>query len=268
MVAEDVANSVGSLMLWKFDHERAFKRSRIGVACKALSEIPIAVNNAFLLQDEYRQITSSSAVCLLEGHAKRRHLLYKGEPADIRSQRFERERKKFALLLSNCIKEANLPVVSQISLLDDPHEGWLRILATRRANTLKSGYKTWKPFRDWLEQHRGRVYPLGTKDAVDYLQFRVNEGCGKTLPESLSCAIHLMGQVGKVPESERISKDLVWDAFGPGHRSSLRTLNRGRWRQCIQLPCAFHLSALWMMFFIHCTPGPWLGLSLLCFGAP
>ena len=152
-------------------------------------------------------------MCLLEGHAKRRHLLYKGEPADIRSQRFERERKKFALLLRICIKEADLPVVSQISLLDDPHEGWLRIFATRHANTLKSRYKTWKPFRDWLEQHRGRVYPLGTKDAVDYLQFRVNEGCGKTLPESLCCAIHLMEQVGKVPESERISKDPVWDAF-------------------------------------------------------
>ena len=122
MVPEDVADIVGSLMLWKFDNERAFKRSRVGVACTALSGIPIAVNNPFQLQGEYRQITSSTAVILLEGHAKRRHLLYKGEPADIRSQRFERERKKFALLWSNCIREADLPVVSQISLLDDPYE--------------------------------------------------------------------------------------------------------------------------------------------------
>ena len=44
---------------------------------------------------------------------------------------------------------------------------------------------------------------------IDNLQFRVNEGCGKTLPESFSCAIHLMEQVGKVPESERISIDPV-----------------------------------------------------------
>ena len=221
MVPEDVANVVGSLMLWKFDNERAFKRSRVSVATTALSGIPIAVSNPFQLQDEYKQITSSSAVILLEGHAKRRHLLYKGEPADIRSQRFERERKKFAVLLSNCIKEADLPVVAQISQLNDPHEGWLRIFATRRANTLKSRYKTWKPFRDWLEQHRGRVYPLGTKDAVDYLQFRVDEGCGKTLPESLSCSIHLMEQVGKVPESERISKDPVWDSFVKSWASEL-----------------------------------------------
>ncbi len=41
----------------------------------------------------------------------------------------------------------------------------------------------------------------------------MNEGCGKTVPESLSCAIHLMEQVGKAPESERISKDPIWDSF-------------------------------------------------------
>ena len=219
--SEEVSNVVGSLMLWKFDDERAFKRSRVSVATAALSGIPIAVNNLFHLQDEYKQITSSSAVILLEGHAKRRHLLYKGAPADIRSQSFERERKKFALLLSNCIKEADLPVVAQISQLSDPHEGWLRIFASRRANTLKSRYKTWKPFRDRLAQHGGPVYPLGTKDAVDYLQFRVDEGCGKTVPESLSWSIDLMEQVGKVPESERISKDPVWDSFVKSWTSEL-----------------------------------------------
>ncbi len=128
MVPEEVANIVGSLMFWKVDNARAFKRSRIGVACEKLSGIPISVNNAFQLQDEYRQIISPSAVCLLEGHAKRRHLLFKGEPADIRSKRFERDRKKFALFLGNCIREADLPVASQISMLDDPLEGWLRIL--------------------------------------------------------------------------------------------------------------------------------------------
>ncbi len=241
MVPEDVADIVGSLMLWKCDNERAFKRSRVGVACIALSGIRMAINNPFQLQDEYKQITSSSAVILLEWHAKRRHLLYKGEPADIRSQRFERERKKFALSLSNCIREAELPVVSQISSLDDPHEGWLRIFATRRANTLKLRYKTWKAFRDWLEQHCGRVFPLGTKDAVDYLQFRVNEGCGKTVPESLSCAIHLMEQVGKVPESERISKDPVWDAFVKSWASELAENSDPR--KVAPSPCAFRLSA-------------------------
>ena len=52
MVPEDVADIVGSLMLWKCDNERAFKRSRVGVACIALSGIPMAINNPFQLQDE------------------------------------------------------------------------------------------------------------------------------------------------------------------------------------------------------------------------
>ena len=213
MNPEDIANIVGALLVWKQDSQRAFKRARSSVVQTVLSGIPLSSVDSGRLQSEYKQITSSSAMILLEGHAKRRHQLYKGGPADIRSQRFDRERKKFALLLGNCIKEAGLPIVQQIALFDDPHEAWLRVFATRRANTLKARYKTWKPFRDWLEQHRGRVYPLGTKDAVDYLQFRVNEGCGKTVPESLSCAIHLIEQVGKVPEVDRISKDPVWDSF-------------------------------------------------------
>ena len=52
-------------------------------------------------------------------------------------------------------------------------EEWILIVSPPCANTLKSRYKTWKSFRNWLDQHRGRVYPLGTKDAL-YRQLAVS----------------------------------------------------------------------------------------------
>ena len=148
------------------------------------------------IQDEYKSILASSALCLLEGHAKRKQQKYKEEPADARSKRFESERKKFSLLLAELIREAGLPVADTINKLDDPKEGWLRLFSTRRANTLKNRYKAWKPFRDWLEIHRARVFPLSLKDVVDYMQFRMNEPCGKSVPGAFSTSLHLMELVG------------------------------------------------------------------------
>ena len=164
---------------------------QIWPACNNMWQIYKMSINLFLL----------SALCLLEGHAKRKQQKYKEEPADARSKRFESERKKFSLLLAEMIREAGLPVADTIKKLDDPKEGWLRVFSTRRANTLKNRYKAWKPFRDWLEIHRSRAFPLSLKDVVDYMQFRMNESCGKSVPVSFSTSLHLMELVGRVGPS-------------------------------------------------------------------
>ena len=71
------------------------------------------------IQDDYSSILASSALCLLEGHARRKQQKYKEEPADARSKRFEQEREKFALL-AEMIREAGLPIADTINKLDDP----------------------------------------------------------------------------------------------------------------------------------------------------
>ena len=75
---------------------------------------------------------------------------------------------------------------------------------------MKNRYKIWKPFEQWLEWNRGRIYPEGVKDAIDYIQHRVNDGCGKTIPESLRTTLGLIEQLGRVPEDQRISEDPLW----------------------------------------------------------
>ena len=213
MVAEEVRDIATALMLWKENNRRGLKRARASLVERCITDLTCVQQHVANIQDEYKSILASSALCLLEGHAKRKQQKYKEEPADARSKRFESERKKFALLLSEMIREAGLPVADTINKLDDPKEGWLRLFSTRRANTLKNRYKAWKPFRDWLEIHRARVFPLSLKDVVDYMQFRMRESCGKSVPGSFSTALHLMELVGRVPDAEKISKDPLWDGF-------------------------------------------------------
>ena len=201
------------LILVSKNNRRGLKRARTSLVERCISDLTCVQQHVANIQDEYKSIVASSALCLLEGHAKRKQQKYKEEPADATSKRFESERKKFSLLLSEMIREAGLPVADTINKLDDPKEGWLRLFSIRRANTLKNRYKAWKPFRDWLEIHRSRVFPLSLKDVVEYMQFRMSESCGKSVPGAFSTALHLMELVGRVPDAEKISKDPLWDGF-------------------------------------------------------
>ena len=132
------------------------------------------------------------------------------EVGDARAKRFELEKKKYSLLFSNFFKEARLPIVDHISVLGNVETAWYHLFAARRGNTLKNRYKAWKPFRDWLEVNRARTYPLGVKDAIDYMESRNEDGCGKTVPESFSVALHFVETLGRVPEVGRISGDELW----------------------------------------------------------
>eukprot|EP00435_Cladocopium_sp_Y103_P048179 s357_g14.t1 len=201
-------DTVAQMMVWKLDLQRALKRHRKDVASSVLYRLPSP--SSVSVHDEYTRLTKTSVLCILEMHSKRRQRKYKEDPPDVRSKRFESERKKYALLLAQVISEANLPVTALVQTLDDPGSGWIHLFAARRGNTLKNRYKVWKPFQRWLELHRGYLYPKGVKDAIDYMQHRVNEGCGRTVPDSLNATISMIEQIGRVIEGERISDDPLW----------------------------------------------------------
>ena len=147
---------------------------------------------------------------LLETHLKKKQKSYKSELGEARAKRFELEKKKYSVLLSNIFKEALLPVVEHINLLGNVESAWYHLFAARRGNTLKNRYKAWKPFRDWLEANRSRVFPLGVKDVIDYIESRLEDGCGKTVPETFSVALHFVETLGRIPEIDRISNEELW----------------------------------------------------------
>jgi hypothetical protein len=208
MVDEDVRNTSAGLVHWQASQSAAFKRLRRCVVDDSLFRLP--PGRACDIQEQFTNISQSSTVMVLEMAAKKKQRKYKEESADARSKKVDEERKKYSILLSNVIKQARLPVVQLINTLDDPASGWLHLFAARRANTLKNRYKSWKPFQTWLELHRGTSFPESCKDVIDYMQCRVDDSCGKTIPESFSVALNLLESLGRVPEDQQLSRDPLW----------------------------------------------------------
>ena len=196
------------LMLWKWDNGRAFKRIRRELASEQLYRLP--QSDSLSVQEEYQRLTKTSVFCVLEMYTKRKQKKYREDPPDVRSRRFEALRKKYSLLLAQVMIGADLPVVAVVQALDDPQSGWIHLFAARRGNTLKNRYKAWKPFERWLEVHRGYLFPKDVKDAIDYVQSRVDDGCGRTIPEAVSAVLGLLEQLGRVVEGSRISDDPLW----------------------------------------------------------
>ena len=142
--------------------------------------------------------------------SKKRQRKYKDETPDARLRKFESERRKYSLLLAQIIRDAKLPVVDVVTALDDPDSAWIHLFAARGANTLTCRYKCWRPFGVWLELHRGRRFPNSLKDVIDYMQCRVDDDCGKTVPESFHVVLAMLETLGRVPEDEQISRDPLW----------------------------------------------------------
>jgi hypothetical protein len=208
MVDEMKLDVTAQLFLWKGVNGRAFKRLRKELASEQLFRLPSS--GSITVQEEYQRLTKTSVFCVLEMYTKRKQKRYRDDPPDVRSKRFEALRKKYSLLLAQVMIGADLPVVSVVQALDDPQSGWIHLFAARRGNTLKNRYKAWKPFERWLEVHRGSGYPRDVKDAIDYVQRRVDDGCGRTIPEALSAALGLLEQLGRVVEGSKISDDPLW----------------------------------------------------------
>eukprot|EP00435_Cladocopium_sp_Y103_P076253 s462_g84.t1 len=171
MVEENVRDLVAELLQWQLESARAFKLLRLSTVTDGLCRLTASGKGD--IHSSFLAITQSSAFTVLELATKKRQRKYKDEAPDARSKKFEAERRK-------------------------------------RSNTLKNRYKSCRPFEVWLELHRGRKYPLSCKDVIDYMQFRVDDNCGKSVPESFSTALHLIETLGRVPVDEQISKDPLW----------------------------------------------------------
>lgn len=208
MVDESKLDAVAFLMDWKERSERSLKRLRKSMVAENLYRLQQP--DSISVQEQFQHITKTSVHCILEMHSKRRQRKYKEDPPDIRSRRFETERKKYSLLLAQVMVRANLPVVALVRTLEDPQSAWIHIFGARRGNTLKNRYKSWKQFEKWLETHRGYLFPKGVKDPIDYIQHRIDEGCGRTIPDSLSAVLTLLEQLGRVVGGSRIHEDPLW----------------------------------------------------------
>ena len=119
----------------------------------------------------------------------------------------EEERVRWAMALSQYIVVAELPVVTMIQETDDQQRAWCRIFGSRRAKTLRNRATTWKRFYAWLLLNRARHWPTKLGDVVDYLEGRIEDGCGPAAPQGLMGALALLETVGRVTDLAKLSRD-------------------------------------------------------------
>ena len=111
------------------------------------------------------------------------------------------------MTLSQFIVAAELPVVAMIEATEDQQKAWCRIFGSRRAKTLRNRATTWKRFYVWLLLNRARHWPRQLGDVADYLEGRVEDGCGPTAPQGLMGALALLETVGRVDDRHKMSRD-------------------------------------------------------------
>ena len=119
----------------------------------------------------------------------------------------EEERMRWAMTLSQFIVAAELPVVDMVRESEDQQKSWGRIFGSRRAKTLRNRASTWKRYYIWLLLNRARHWPVKIGDVVDYLEGRIEDGCGPAAPQGLMGALALLEAVGRVEERKKLSKD-------------------------------------------------------------
>ena len=166
-------------------------------------------NLAEFFEEEIRN-RPATILKMIREQDKRRCKL-KAEDAT-RSEQEERDRLKYSSELAFYIQEAGVPVALQVEALVDPDKAWPRIFGSRRGRTLRNRARTWEAYRRWLIACRGYVWPKEVKDLIDYIEERVSQGCGKSVPTTFQAALTVLEDVGGCLESHKLSRDPLWKA--------------------------------------------------------
>ena len=122
-------------------------------------------------------------------------------------------KSKYALLLYNYLVGAEAPIVAILQGVSEPEEACVRIFGTRRSKTLRNRFHSWNKFTRWLETSKGRTWPTGIEDLLDYATEAVKEGAGKTTIEAFTAALAVLEQVGRFEEGSMLSRDTTWISY-------------------------------------------------------
>ena len=202
---------VHRLQTWAVDNRGIFKRCRRELMLRAQYTLDVDFNSSNISASEaFEQIVQSEPKYALEVAKK----MVKARKADktggSRADTEAAERRRFAMELSVILKEACMPVVYQIELLDNQNLAWERIFGSRRAKTLRNRFRAWNKYRMWLVAYAGVVWPRDISDLVNYVEEMLKVGAPISLHGELQASLVLLEQVGRVPEHRQLSKDGTW----------------------------------------------------------
>ena len=197
------------LAKWAQDAQSAHKRQRRLGFFRMLETLPGAGSNRNVA-DIFDEAVKQNPLALLAALERKKKAIASDLDANQRAAKEKLSREKYAVLLSDIIKNAGLPVVAQLEAIDDGGLSWTRIFGTRRSKTLRNRYKAWKSFEAWLEVVHSKRWPTHVRHLIGYANERLAEGCGKTVLNSFQAALVVLETAGRVKEEDMLSRDKTW----------------------------------------------------------
>ena len=135
------------------------------------------------------------------------------------------ERLRWIKKLVKFVVEADLPTVALAREAKDPEVRLRRMAGNRRSGTIRARVRTWSNVRRWLLTVNGRPWPSSAPEVLDYLDARMSEPCGKSVPKAVAASLGFVERAGGVAEEDRISlnvsflnaiNDMSLEAIGTG----------------------------------------------------
>ena len=115
--------------------------------------------------------------------------------------------------LAELVSEGGLPIAAQAQLASAPEEIIVASLGSMRASTIRKKVREWRKLRNFCLGACRCPWPSHVGVVLDYLRERVDEPCGRTVPEAVVSAFAFMEKVGCVPAPERVSTSQILRNF-------------------------------------------------------
>jgi hypothetical protein len=201
------------LSIWGSVNKVRFKRARREIVrrCHEQSVRSAASQSSKAVQDAYDNLSRQQIVFVKSRHKSTLSNVLGEEPdPKHREDLEERERSHWVKVLAQFMIDGGLPIVATIESTANPGEAWKGLFGRRRAKTLRNRARTFRHFIDWLFNAKGRIYPSGVVDALDYIEQLAGVDAGKTVVDSLAASLSLVETLGGVEEKDMITKQKLF----------------------------------------------------------
>ena len=148
---------------------------------------------------------------LVAGHVELARKIYKSKAQRLRRaevaepEKIElEETRRWATLIAGFIIDSPMPAKEMVESTGDPVATWVRLCGNRRSRTLRQAARSWQRFHEWLQLSAGLKWPTSVAQVVDYLEERMLEPCGPTIPGSLLGSLQLLESIGGQEPASRL----------------------------------------------------------------
>jgi hypothetical protein len=165
------------------------------VACltigKQRSALQEAAAMAALMPPAGKRAARTRFTRIMEG------LMLQGE-ADGREKAEEAERARWAAELFRLFVKIDAPVLQDIQNCMNPEKARASLAGNTRPGTMRTYFKTYVAFLDWLERAKNKTRPSEVADILDYLHVREDEPGQPSVPGSIQQALTWMERRGQL----------------------------------------------------------------------